>query len=88
MVIDVIIIGDAISEFGTKIGNLVSCKGRLEIKAIDRKSNKILSVCREVKTGVDLSEVIAGKHALQKAAKEASLKIIPQLVENWNRSNK
>ena len=81
---DVVILGEAFSEFGTRTGNLVSSKARVEIQAIDRQTGKILAIDRETNTAVDLSEHIAAKTAIQEAAADIAFRLIPEFVENWN----
>jgi len=75
---DIEFTGEAFSELGMRKGNLVSCKGRVEIKVRDRQSGKILSVDRQTSVAVDISEQIAAKTALQRAAEELAERIIPQ----------
>ena len=65
---DVEITGEAFSEFGMRKGNLVSSKGRVELKAVDVKSGEIIHVGRDTAVAVDLSREIAGKTAIAKAA--------------------
>ncbi len=82
---DVVITGEGFSEFGMRRGNLVSVKARVEIKATDRVSNKVLATDRQVAVVVDLTEQIAGKSALQKAALEIAQRLLPKVVEGWNK---
>jgi hypothetical protein len=70
-------IGEAFSEFGMRKGNLVSCKGRVELKVIEKATGKILAVDRQTSVAVDLSEQIAAKSALQKATQELAARMIP-----------
>ncbi len=74
-------VGEALSEFGMRKGNLVSCKGRVELKVIDKASGKVLAVDRQTCVAVDLSEQIAAKTALQKAAQELAERLIPKAVK-------
>ena len=78
---DVFIVGEAISETATRNGNLVSVKARVEIKAIDRQSGKILAVDRQTALVVDLAENIAGKAALAEAAGILAERILPRIVK-------
>jgi hypothetical protein len=78
---DVLLTGEGFSEFAARHGNLVSVKSRLEVKAIDRATGRLLAIDRHVSIGVDLSEQIAGKTALQDAAAELAGRILPKLVE-------
>jgi len=78
---DLEINGEALSEFGMRRGNLVSCKGRVELKVTDTATGKLLVVDRQTCVAVDLSEQIAAKTALQKAAQELASRVIPQVVK-------
>ena len=79
---DVQIEGEAFSEFGLRKGNLVSSKGRVEVKVIERLTGRILVVDREVVVAVDLSPEIAGKKAIQNAMAQLSERLVPALLKN------
>lgn len=78
---DVIIKGEGFCEFAMRRGNLVSVKARLEVKAIDLATDKIIAIDRQVAVEVDLTEQIAGKKALQKAAAIIAERMLPQLLK-------
>ena len=78
---DIIIKGEGFSEFAMRRGNLVSVKARLEVKAIDLATDKIIAIDRQVAVEVDLTEQIAGKKALQKAAAIIAERMLPKLVK-------
>lgn len=75
------ITGEAISEFGLRKGNLQSCRARIEIKARDVASGKIISVDRQTSMAVDIAEHIAAKSALQNGAGELAERLLPKLVQ-------
>jgi TolB-like protein len=79
--VDIIIKGEGFSEFAMRRGNLVSVKARLEVKAIDPATDKIIAIDRQVAVEVDLTEQIAGKKALQKAAAMIAERMLPKLVK-------
>jgi hypothetical protein len=78
---DIEITGEAFSEFGMRKGNLVSCKGRVEMKAIDKATGNVLFIDRQTSVAVDLSEHLAGKTALQDAAAKLTERLLPKLVK-------
>jgi serine/threonine protein kinase/TolB-like protein len=79
---DVILKGEGFSETTARHGNLVSVKARVELKATDRQTGKVLAVDRQTAVVVDLSEQIAGKAALQEAAALLAERVLPKLVKN------
>lgn len=85
---DIAIIGEAFSEYAATTEKLVSCKARLEIKAVDTRTGSILAIGRATATAVDLAENIAAKSALQKGAAEISVKLIPEAVTAWTTAQK
>lgn len=78
---DVLVAGEGVAEFAARHGNLISVKGRLEIKAIDRRTGRLLAVDRQVSLAVDLTEQLAGKAALEEAAAKIAQRLIPKLVQ-------
>jgi hypothetical protein len=78
--VDIIITGEGFSEFGSRIGGLVSCAARLEVQVTERESHRIIASERTTKRAVDLSEVVAAKTALQAAGREMALKAIEKIA--------
>ncbi len=76
---DVLIQGEAFSEFAGRRGNLVSVKARLEVKAVDRATGRILASDRQVTVSVDLAEQIAAKTALQEAGARIAERLLVKL---------
>lgn len=78
---DVLLVGEGFSQFASRHGNLISVKARLELKALDRETGKVLAVDRQVAVDVDLAEQVAGKSALQNAAASIAGRLLPKIVE-------
>jgi TolB-like protein len=78
---DIVIKGEGFSEFAGQRGKLVSVKARVEATATDRRTGKILATDRQTAVVVDLTELIAGKSALQKAAEDIAMRLLPKLAE-------
>ncbi len=78
---DILLVGEGFSEFGGKFGNLASVKARLEVKAIDRRTGRVLAVDRQTTVALDLTELIAGKTALQEAAAKVAERMLPKLLD-------
>ncbi|MEI6149598.1 MAG: CsgG/HfaB family protein [bacterium] len=78
---DILIEGEGFSEFAMRRGNIVSVKARVEIKAIDRQTDKVIAIDRQTTVEVDLTEQVAAKKALQEAAAAIAERMLPKLVK-------
>ena len=74
------IVGEALSEFATRRGNLISCQGRVELKVVGRSSGNILTADRQTEMAVDLGEQMAAKTALQRSASKLVERLIAKIV--------
>lgn len=79
--VDVLIAGEAFSEFAARIGNIVSCSARVEINVVGRKDGKIVVADRTTVRAADLSEQIAGKKALQSGGRAMAIRILERFAE-------
>jgi hypothetical protein len=77
---DIEISGEAFSELAGRHGNLISCRSRVEIKAVKSATGKLLLADRQTDSGVDLAENVAGKSALQNAALKLLDRLVPKLA--------
>jgi TolB-like protein len=78
--VDVVVTGEGFSEFAARHGQFVSVRARLEVKAVDRRTGRTLAVGRQTSVAIDLSEQVASKSALQEAAAELAVRLLPQLA--------
>ncbi len=73
--------GEGFSESALRRGNLISVKARLEIKAVDIKTDNVIAADRQTAVVVDLVEQMAGKAALQQAAARIAQRLLPKLAK-------
>ena len=78
---DIALIGEGFSQFAARHGNLTSVKARLELKALERNTGRVVAIDRQVSVAVDLAEQIAGKTALQEAAANIASSLLPKIVK-------
>ena len=77
---DVIIKGQALSEFATRRDDLVSVKCRVEVKAMQQADGKLLTSDAETAMSVGLAEQIAAKSGLQATARTLIGRVVTKLV--------
>lgn len=78
---DLKIVGEGFSEFAGRRGNLISVKARLEVKAVEPDTGRVVAIDRQTAVEVDLTEQIAGKTALQEAAADIAERLLPKIVK-------
>lgn len=76
----VLVLGEAISEPAVRHGNLISAKARLEVKAVDQATGKVLAIDRQTTVATDLTEQIAAKTALQEASAAIAERLLPKIA--------
>ncbi|HOO56936.1 MAG TPA: hypothetical protein PLN69_08940 [bacterium] len=66
---DILIVGEAMAErVGDVGGGLISCRGRIEIKAIEIGTGRIITSFAAHEAGIDITDVLAGKKTLENTA--------------------
>ncbi|MFA6568670.1 MAG: CsgG/HfaB family protein [Victivallales bacterium] len=81
---EILIYGQAISELGATVGEFKGCRARLEIKAIRTSDGEIILSDSAYAGDTDLSEAVAGKKAIQRAAQKLADTFLLQLAQKWN----
>ena len=77
------ITGEGFSEYAGATGKLRSVKARVEVKVRDADGN-IVAVDRQTTVAVDLTEIKAGKTALQEAGAMIATRLLPKLAKKKN----
>lgn len=79
-----LICGEAFSEKADdKVHGLTVCAARAEVHIIDLQTGKILLSDKETARSPDLSENLAAKTALQKAARNLAMRLLPELIRQF-----
>jgi len=82
---DVLVIGEAFSQRPLQDAaelpdGMVSCRARVELRAVSKATNEVLTADSAQAGGVDLTEEIAGKVALENAAGEVGARLSERLM--------
>lgn len=72
--------GEAFSEGAFNLGQLVSCRARVEIQAVEVASGRILFADAATASAVDIAESVAAKEALRRAGAALALPLARQLL--------
>lgn len=78
---DIIIVGEAFSEYSKSGNGMSSCRARVEVKAILTSNAQILAADGLHGSGLDIAEAIAGKIALREAGGKIADYFLLQLCE-------
>lgn len=84
---DIIVIGEAFSEFAGREQNLFSCRARVEARAIQTSTGNILTANGAHAGGADISELVAGKAALRNAGSELADYLIGKICQTSQSGN-
>jgi len=78
-----LIYGEAFSERAGTLHGLTICLARAEVQIIDLQTGRILFADSQTSRAPDLSELLAGKTALQNAGRKLAMKLLPHLIEQF-----
>ncbi len=78
---EIIVVGEAFSEFAGRTGDMTSCRARVEARAIKTDVGNILVADGKHGSGLDRSENVAAKIALRNAGAEIADYFIVQITE-------
>lgn len=78
---DIIIIGEAFSEFAGNEKGMFSCRARVEARAIATRTGKILAADGQHASGVDIAENVAAKTALRNAGGQIGQYFMQQMCK-------
>lgn len=80
--IDLVLEGEAFSEFSGRLGPFATCTARAEVKLVEAKTGEIIFADRVMTTGIDVGVRSAGKRALQKAGRQLAVRVLNHFVKN------
>jgi len=69
---------------GRLVGGFTTCRARIEARAIRTDTGEILAAAGKNATALDISEVMAGEKAIQKAGYELASYFINQILSKWS----
>jgi len=82
--VDVVIQGECLIAPALAVGDLHAGRARVELKAVEPRTGRILAVARRTRGAVDVSPAVAGKSASEQATRNLATTFIPELVEAWS----
>ena len=83
--VDVIVLGNAVGEFGLRTGDLVSAKARVKLTAVDTSTRRVLAVSEMEAREIDVAPHAAALQAITAATREVARDFVAKLVRAWNR---
>jgi len=78
--VDILVTGEGFTEVSFRQGAAFGVTARLEVKAIDKRTGRIVSVDRQTSVALSSSELIGSKNALAKAAAAVAERMLPKMV--------
>ncbi len=81
---EVLLYGEALSERAASLGDFVGCRARVEVRAVNTRTEQILVIDRAEGTATDVSEAVAAKRAIESAARKLGVRFLPELAKHWN----
>ena len=70
---DILVVGEAIAESAGDVGSgLISCRARVEVRVIQVNNSGIITAYATQKPGIDTTDILAGKKALEKAGSDVA----------------
>lgn len=85
---DILILGEAFSEYAGENYGFKTCRARVELKALDTAKETVAAATSEHAAAADVAEMIAGKSALREAGGQAGLTLARALAEYWEKQSK
>jgi TolB-like protein len=82
--VDILLYGEAISERAASLGDFEGCRARIELKAVDVETDRILLSDSAEGGATDLAETVAGKKAIQQAANRLADTFLYSLAKTWS----
>ena len=80
---DVIVLGEAFSELGATVEGFVTCRARVEVKAVNTRTAALIVYDSAQAGAADIAEHVAGKSAIESAANQLAPRIASAIIERW-----
>ena len=83
--VDVIVLGIAASQNATRIASFHTGRARVELAAVDVRSNRVLATTSAYGIATDLSQFVAEKKAIENATQKLSAEFVGSIVAAFNK---
>jgi len=84
---EVIVLGEAVSEFTRRSGDILTCQARVELRCVDRATGQILHVEHANATAADIGELVASKKAIAAAVDQQAEPLILGCLRAWEQAH-